>query len=85
MNQKELETVIACADHGSIAQAAKALGVDRTSVSRKLAKLEKEFDLELFLTTPEGLVPTYAGEIYLRTAREILALYHTTIEEVGQI
>lgn len=82
MNRKELEAVIACADHGSIAQAAKHLGVNRTSISRKLSKLEQELGVDLFLVTPEGIVPTYGGEIYLRTAREILALYQKTLTNI---
>lgn len=43
----------------------------------------------LFVATPlagrVGLVPTYAGEIYLRTACEILALYHATIDRMRSL
>lgn len=84
MNRKELEAMVACADCGSIAQAAKHLGVDRSSISRKLSKLEGEFGVDLFHTTTEGIVPTYAGEIYVGTAREILAIYEQTVNELTE-
>jgi DNA-binding transcriptional LysR family regulator len=53
----------------TLAAAAKKLGVDYTTVGRRIAALERELGSKLFERTPEGFVSTEAGE-GLRAAAE---------------
>jgi DNA-binding transcriptional LysR family regulator len=48
--------------HKSFSAAARALGVNATTTSRRLAQLEAELDVLLFQRTADGLVPTEAAE-----------------------
>lgn len=54
---------------GTLAAAAKRLGVDYTTVGRRIAALERELGAKLFERTPEGYVCTETGE-GLRAAAE---------------
>src|SRR6476646_1732308 len=53
----------------TLAAAARQLGVDYTTVGRRIAALEREIGSKLFERTPDGFVATEAGE-GLRAAAE---------------
>lgn len=72
MNTTTLRYIIEVAAHGSSQKAAEVLEVSRSSISRRLKKLEEELGTQLFIMTSEGAVPTYAGDICLQYARKIL-------------
>lgn len=76
MNDKELKYMIVLADTGSIQKAAAVLGKNASSLSRMTKRIEEELDITLFRRSPSGLVPTDEGRVYLKAAKEILALYH---------
>ena len=76
MNTVLLNYLVAYATHGSSKQAAISLGVDRSSITRGIKRLEDEFETKLFLTTADEVVPTLAGETCLKYAREILRINH---------
>jgi DNA-binding transcriptional LysR family regulator len=63
--------------HGTLAGAASALGLDATTVGRRLARLEQTVDARLFDRTARGYVATAAGTRILPRAekieREVLA------------
>ncbi|EIZ80079.1 family transcription regulator protein [Novosphingobium sp. Rr 2-17] len=59
LNQIRLTLYIA--DHGSLTQAAIALGVEQSVISRQLSALEKEYGERLFHRTGRGMVPTEFG------------------------
>jgi DNA-binding transcriptional LysR family regulator len=67
----DLRYVLAVADGGSLAAAARALGVDHTTVLRRLAGFERALGARLFERRPSGYVPTPAGEALAATARQI--------------
>jgi DNA-binding transcriptional LysR family regulator len=52
---------LALAREGTLAGAARALGVDATTVSRRIAALEAALATKLFIRTPDGFVLTAAG------------------------
>lgn len=72
MNTSLFRYAIAYAACGSAQKAAERLGVSRSSVTRNIKRLEDELGAPLFITTPDGVVPTYLGDTCLRYAREIL-------------
>ena len=62
---------LAIARSGSLAGAARELGVEHTTVGRRLTALETELGARLFLRGPDGLVATEAGRGILPLAQEI--------------
>ena len=75
MNEKELRYMKCIAEAGSIQKAAALLQKNPSSISRMVHRVEEDLDIVLFTRTPEGLKATAEGEIYLKTADEILKLY----------
>jgi DNA-binding transcriptional LysR family regulator len=62
---------LAVARSGSLAGASRELGVEHTTVGRRLSALETELGARLFLRGPDGLVATEAGRGILPLAQEI--------------
>lgn len=54
----DIRTFLAVLRHGSAASAARALGTNQTTVSRRMARLEGALGLRLFEPGPRGAVPT---------------------------
>jgi len=67
----DLKYLLACARGGTLAAAGRALGVDQTTVGRRLAALERDLGARLFDRTPDGFVPTATGEQMVELARAI--------------
>src|SRR5258708_12647189 len=63
--------VLAVADAGGLAAAARALRVDTATVSRRLDALEAELSCKLFERSRQGLKSTSAGAKLLTHARRI--------------
>ena len=60
-NWDDLRFVLAAARHGSLSAAARALGVNHATVSRRIAAAEDALGAVLFDRLPSGYVPTEAG------------------------
>ena len=71
MRWDDLKYLSAVADAGALAPAARALGVDASTVSRRIAALEEALGTELTARTPEGMVLTEAGRAAVEVARGI--------------
>lgn len=71
MDWGDLRYVLALADAGSMVAAARTLGVEHTTVSRRIAALERDLGVRLFMRTPDGQRPTSAGEAAIATARTL--------------
>jgi DNA-binding transcriptional LysR family regulator len=78
----DLQTFLAIARAGQLARAAKTLGVDATTLGRRLRRLEARLGQTLFEQTREGQVPTAAGERLLATV-ELMQRAAARIEERG--
>ncbi len=78
MDWDDLKFLLAVADAGGLAPAARSLGVDPSTVSRRIVALEKALDAELAVRMPEGMSLTEAGRAVAEIARrfdaELLAL-----------
>lgn len=71
MNTRQMQYVIAVAETRSFSEAAAKLMISQPSLSQYISKLEEEIGAQIF----ERTVPlkiTYAGEIYVKTAKKIL-------------
>lgn len=62
MNWDDVRVFLALSRGGSFAAAGRQLGVNATTVSRRLGALEQAVGAQLFTRTRDGLVPTAAGE-----------------------
>ena len=88
MNWDDLKFLLAVADAGGLAPAARALRVDPSTVSRRIAALEKALTAELVVRTLEGMTLTEAGrsasEIARRFDADLLALAASVGGEHGE-
>jgi DNA-binding transcriptional LysR family regulator len=71
MNWDDLRVVAAVARHGSLLQAGAALGVDHTTVGRRLSGAEKSLGTKLFIRSTTGLVLTADGEQLLAPLTQV--------------
>lgn len=73
-----LRFFLALARTGSLSRAARALGVDRNTVARRVAALEEELGLPLYERGPQGWTRTAAGDelagLASRVEEDVLAL-----------
>lgn len=76
MDLRQMQYIIAIAQEQNITRAAEKLYITRSALNYSLLNLEKELGVPLFTRLTNRLVPTYAGEIYLKQARQILADCH---------
>ena len=71
MDWRDLQTFLATAEAGSTQAASETLGLDQSTISRRIAAFEKTLGHRLFERLPTGLVLTNAGERMLATARQV--------------
>src|SRR5262245_6222849 len=67
----DLRYVLAVASAGSLANAARNLGVNHTTVLRRVSAFERRLGLRLFERLPTGYVLTPGGEELIAAARHI--------------
>src|SRR5690242_3613016 len=80
MDWDDLRHLLAVARAGTLSAAARRLGVDQTTVARRLAALEKALGVQLFERNDGLLRPTQAGERALARA----AAAEQEIQELAQ-
>ncbi len=69
---RHLRYVIAMAEFGGIRKAARTLGVQPSTISRRVRDLEDEIGAALFIRAHGGVSLTYAGERFLQRARKAI-------------
>ena len=72
MNLRDLQYLVALADHGHFGRAAEASHVSQPTLSTQLKKLEQHLGVELAERSAHGAVLTAAGREIVRSARAIL-------------
>lgn len=78
MNWNDLPTFLAIAEHGSLAGAARALGVNHSTVFRRLNALEADLEARLFDRFPEGYLLTPSGE----RLRELASAADAAVQQI---
>jgi DNA-binding transcriptional LysR family regulator len=71
MEWNDLRYVLAVAEAGSLAGAARTLGVNHTTVLRRVSAFERQLGLRLFERLPTGYVLTAGGEELIAAARHV--------------
>jgi DNA-binding transcriptional LysR family regulator len=74
-----LRYAVAAADHGSFRQAAEALLLPQTKLSRCIRQLEERIEMIVFERSSGGVRATQAGRDFLRMARSILEQMDTLV------
>lgn len=69
----DVRLIIACASHGGFAGAASELGLDQTTVSRRISAIEASIGRPLFNRRRSGATPTPAGIALLERALRMQA------------
>jgi LysR family cyn operon transcriptional activator len=82
MNGLLMRSLIAVADHGSITEAALALGVSQPALSRRLQLLEAEFETQLLARNQRGTELTEVGDLVVREGRALVDRYEHLRERV---
>ena len=72
MTLRELEYIVAVAEHGNFSRAAEAVHVSQPTLSAQVKKLEDTLGLAIFERTGRRVLPTDAGLAILRSARRVL-------------
>jgi DNA-binding transcriptional LysR family regulator len=82
MELRQLRIFAAVVQHGTVTDAAIALGMAPSSVSEQIRVLEKSLDVDLFDRTARGMRPTAAGEHLASWAHRLLAQAEQARREV---
>lgn len=77
MSWDDLRYVLALSREGSLARAGKTLGVDHTTVGRRVEAAEASLGLKLFVRTSAGYTPTADGERVLADLAAVEAAVFT--------
>lgn len=85
MNTRQIEYIIEIANERNMQRAAQKMFVSQSTLSQTLAKLEKELNCQLFTRNIREMIPTRAGEVYIRAAKEMLDIKKAAYEEIARI
>ena len=84
MNFQHLKYFLMVAEELNITRAAERLYISQQSLSNHISNMERELDVKLFTRSPK-LSLTYAGELLVSTATQILDQYSQYLSKVGDI
>lgn len=82
MNLTDLETFLLVASSGSVTAAAKTLGVPKSTVSRRVQRLEEELDQSLVTRSPNRVRLTSEGVLLHERCAPALAIIHNAEREL---
>jgi DNA-binding transcriptional LysR family regulator len=72
-DMRHIRYVIAAADHGSFYRAARAIGVEQSTLSRSVLRLERALGSQIFDLSRAGVTMTAAGARFIYAARPLVA------------
>lgn len=84
MNFLHLKYFLLVAEELNITRAAERLYISQQSLSNHISNMERELDVKLFTRSPK-LSLTYAGDLLVETATQILDLHSQYLAKVGDI
>ena len=80
---EEIEILTTIAETKSLSRAADRLYLSRPGLSKKIARLEERYGVELYERTPSGVELTTAGEIFTKFAKQVSDLEETLSAELA--
>lgn len=85
MNHKELTYLLAVAEQQSLSRAAEKLYLSQSTLSRYLQRAEQDLGVPLFKRTSVGLVPTEAGNRFIKSAKQILKISRDLENDISRM
>lgn len=79
---RQIEVLVAVANHNSVTHAAEWLRVSQPAVTRTILEIETDMGATLFDRSPRGMTPTVFGESLVRHARAMLSELRHAVEEI---
>src|SRR5260370_16835967 len=76
---RQLRYAVAVADHLNFREASRALHVAQPSLSVQIKQLEEEIGVALFIRSKRHVEITRPGKVFLKTAREALAMLDRSV------
>ncbi|MFC7877069.1 LysR family transcriptional regulator [Isoptericola sp. NPDC057391] len=77
-----VRTFLAVAESGQFQEAAAQLGLTQQAVSKRIATLERDLGVRLFVRTPWGARPTLDGQAFLPHARDLVSAEERAVASV---
>lgn len=71
ITEKDMQYVLTIANYGNLTKAANALFLSQPALSIQLKRLENSLGIQLFERKGRRMILTYAGEEFVKSAREI--------------
>ncbi|MEM1044661.1 MAG: LysR family transcriptional regulator [Pseudomonadota bacterium] len=84
LNWNDLKVALAIGRTGSIARGASSLGVDQSTMGRRLNTLEAEVGTVLFTRSKTGLTPTEAGRALIERATQVEFRINRLAEDLSE-
>jgi len=81
----QFDYILAVAEERSFTKAAKKLFIAQPSLSQYVMSVEKELGIELFDRGSSPIRLTYAGELFVETANQIMSLQGQLINQINDI
>jgi DNA-binding transcriptional LysR family regulator len=81
---RDCERLVALAEHGSFAAAARDLGLSQPALTRAIQALERRLDAPVFVRSSSGVRPTDLGLLLLERARELLSRAREIDDAMGK-
>lgn len=82
MEMRALRYFLKVAEMGSFSRAALDLRIAQPALSRQIAKLEEELDVQLLYRTGRGVTLTHAGELLVESGRKLAEQFDVALREV---
>lgn len=84
-NLRRLRALLAVAEHGSVAGAARDLNISQPAVTQSVRDLEDRLGIRLFDRTRSGMCLTSYGEVLVRRARRVFSELRLAEEELAAL
>ncbi|MCD8222028.1 MAG: LysR family transcriptional regulator [Clostridiales bacterium] len=85
MDLHQIQYIVTIAEEQSITKAAEKLFMTQSALNQQLLKLERELGTPLFERKKHSMIPTFAGNIYLESCRQILNIKKDTYKIIYDI
>jgi DNA-binding transcriptional LysR family regulator len=85
MNIKQAQYMLVILETGSITNAAKSLCISQSSLSQMIRQIEEEIGAKIFDRSVKPLVPTYAGQVYIDSARQMIHIHDALSIKLSEI
>lgn len=85
MDFRQLQYMLKVAEEKSFSKAAQKLYIAQPSLSQYIQKLEQQLGVQLFDRSTVPLKLTFAGELYVRTAKQILDLKDQLLQQMTDV